>query len=111
MKLVWVTYMGTLSHINAILIPQISAHPPVLAQCKVHRPWTLFRERTVFASVHLLTVSRRGKPVYIRECVSAAVFVECGTRSYEGKSGDYNSISVEFALFGGWVRIMDMIRL
>ena len=24
---------------------------------------------------------------------------------------DCNSISVEFALFGGWVRIMDMIRL
>ena len=29
--------------------------------------------------------------------------------SYDGKSVDYNSISVEFALFGGWVRIMDMI--
>ena len=26
---------------------RISAHPPVLAQCKVHRPWALFHEGTV----------------------------------------------------------------
>ena len=47
MKLAWVTYLGALSRINAILIPRISAHPPNLAQCKVHRPWALFREGTV----------------------------------------------------------------
>ena len=47
MKLVWVTYLGALSRINVILIPQILAHPPILAQCKVHRPWALFREGTV----------------------------------------------------------------
>ena len=42
------TYLGALSCINAILIPRISAHPPILAQCKVHRPWALFREGTVY---------------------------------------------------------------
>ena len=42
-----VTYLGALSRMNAILIPRISAHPPILAQCKVHRPWALFREGTV----------------------------------------------------------------
>ena len=47
MKLAWVTYLGALSRINAILIPRISAHPPILPQCKVHRPWALFREGTV----------------------------------------------------------------
>ena len=46
-KIAWVTYLGTLSRLNAILIPWISAHPPVLAQCKVHRPWALFCEGTV----------------------------------------------------------------
>ena len=48
MKIAWVTYLDTLSCINAILIPRISAHPPILAQCKVHRPWALFREGTVY---------------------------------------------------------------
>ena len=38
MKLAWVTYLGALSSINAILIPQISAHPPTMAQCKVPNP-------------------------------------------------------------------------
>ena len=52
MKLAWVTYLGALSRINAILIPQISAHPPILAQCKVHRPWALFHEGTVHAIDH-----------------------------------------------------------
>ena len=33
--------------VNAIQIPRISAHPPILAQCKVHRPWALFRKGTV----------------------------------------------------------------
>ena len=33
--------------INAILVPQISAHPPILAQCKVHRLWAVFCEGTV----------------------------------------------------------------
>ena len=47
MKLVWVTYLGALSSINVILIPRISAHPPIMAQRKVHRPWALFREGTV----------------------------------------------------------------
>ena len=47
MKLAWVTYLGALSRINVILIPRISAHPPILAQCKVHRPWVLFLEGTV----------------------------------------------------------------
>ena len=50
-----VTYLGALSHINAILIPRISAHPPILAQCKVHRPWALFREGTVLGQVGLIT--------------------------------------------------------
>ena len=51
--------------------------------------------------------------LYSRVCSAAdfAIFGERGTRSYEGKSGDCNSISVEFALFGGWVRIMDMIPI
>ena len=43
----FVTYMGALSHIIAILIPRISAHPSILVQCKVHRPWALFREGMV----------------------------------------------------------------
>ena len=47
MKLAWVTYLGALLSINAILIPQILAHLPILAQCKVHRPWALFSEGTV----------------------------------------------------------------
>ena len=47
MNLTWVTFLGALSRINAILIPRISAHPPILAQCKVHRPWALFREGMV----------------------------------------------------------------
>ena len=46
-KLAWVSYLGALSSINAILIPWISAHHPILAQCKVHRPWALFCEDTV----------------------------------------------------------------
>ena len=50
MKIVWVTYLGALSRLNAILIPRISARPPILAQCKVHRPWALFREGTVYVS-------------------------------------------------------------
>ena len=50
MKLAWVTYLGTLSRINAILIPQILAHPPILAQCKVHHPWALFHESTVLVN-------------------------------------------------------------
>ena len=49
MKIAWVTYLGALSRLNAILIPRISAHPPILVQCKVHRPWALFREGTVLA--------------------------------------------------------------
>ena len=40
-------YLGTLSRINTILMPRIWAHPPFLAQCKVHRPWALFHEGTV----------------------------------------------------------------
>ena len=47
MILAWVIYLGALLRINAILIPRISAHPPILAQCKVHRPWALFREGMV----------------------------------------------------------------
>ena len=47
MKIVLVTCLGDLSRLNAILIPRISAHPPILAQCKVHRPWALFREGTI----------------------------------------------------------------
>ena len=49
MILVWVTYLGALSRINTILIPQISAHPPILAQCKMHNPWALFREGMVLS--------------------------------------------------------------
>ena len=47
MKIARVTYLGALSRLNALLIPRISAHPPILAQCKVHRLWALFREGTV----------------------------------------------------------------
>ena len=36
-NIVWATYLGALSRLNAILIPRISAHPPILTQCKVHR--------------------------------------------------------------------------
>ena len=57
MKIAWVTYLGALSRLNAILIPRISAHPPILAQCKVHRPWALFREGTVHV-LHLLHVCK-----------------------------------------------------
>ena len=42
-----VTYLGTLLCLNAILISQISAHPPILAHCKVHPPWAIFREDTI----------------------------------------------------------------
>ena len=34
-----------------ILLPRMSAHPPFWAQCKVHRPWALFRETTVLQLV------------------------------------------------------------
>ena len=47
MKVAWVTYLGALSRLNALLIPQISAHPQSRPQCKVHRPWALFHEGTV----------------------------------------------------------------
>ncbi|MCG8623143.1 MAG: hypothetical protein MJE68_14255, partial [Proteobacteria bacterium] len=30
----------------------ISAHPPILAQCKVHRPWALFHEGTVYTFIN-----------------------------------------------------------
>ena len=33
-------------------IPRISAHAPILAQCKVHPPWALFREGTIFSILH-----------------------------------------------------------
>lgn len=58
MKIAWVTYLGALSGLNAILIPRISAHPPILAQCKVHRPWALFREGTVHDIVRVPTVMK-----------------------------------------------------
>ena len=48
MNIVWVTYLGALSCLIALLIPRISAHPPILAQCKVHRPWALFHKGTVY---------------------------------------------------------------
>ena len=35
---VGITYLGALSHLNVILISRILAHPPILAQCKVHVP-------------------------------------------------------------------------
>ena len=57
-KIAWVTYLGALSRLNAPLIPRISAHPPVLAQCKVYRPWALFREGTVIAKLLLHRLSR-----------------------------------------------------
>ena len=47
MRLARVTHLGALSRIKVILIPQISAHPPMLAKCKVHRLWALFREGTI----------------------------------------------------------------
>ena len=50
MKLAWVTYLGALLGVNAILIPQISAHPPIL------HAWALFREGTVCAK-HPVTAS------------------------------------------------------
>ena len=53
MKLAWVTYLGALSSINAILILRISAHLQILAQCKVHRPRALFREGTVYVTVYV----------------------------------------------------------
>ena len=42
-----INYLGALSRLNAILILQILALPPILAHCRVHRPWALFREDTV----------------------------------------------------------------
>ena len=51
-KIVWVTYLGALSRLNTTLLPPISAHPLVLAQYKVHRPWALFCEGTVFWQVN-----------------------------------------------------------
>ena len=38
-------YLAT-SIIYAALIPRISAHALLMAQCKVHRPWALFRKGT-----------------------------------------------------------------
>ena len=54
MKIAWATYLGTLSRLNAILIPRISAHPPVLTQCKVYRPWASFCEGMVLSKRTLL---------------------------------------------------------
>ena len=48
MTIVWATFLGALSRSNAILIPRISAHPPILTQCKVHCPWALFHKGTVY---------------------------------------------------------------
>ena len=42
MKIEWETYLGALLHLNTVLMPRISAHPPILAQCKVHCLWALF---------------------------------------------------------------------
>ena len=57
MKIAWVTYLGALSLLNAILIPRVSAHPPILAQCKVHRPWALFHEATVYLYAYSISYS------------------------------------------------------
>ena len=46
-SIAWVTYLGSLSHLTATLIPRISAHPPSLAHCKVHHSWALFCKGTV----------------------------------------------------------------
>ena len=49
-KIAWAIYLGALSRLNAIiLIPRISAHPPILTQCKGAPPVALymFREGTV----------------------------------------------------------------
>ena len=51
MKIPQVIYLGALSHLIATLIPRLSAHPPVQAQCKVHRPWALFHEGTVIINL------------------------------------------------------------
>ena len=39
---------STLKYNNAT---RMSAHPPLCAKCKVHRPWALFREPTVYVAV------------------------------------------------------------
>ena len=49
MKIAWTTYLGALSRLTAIiLIPRMSAHPPILTQCKGAPPVALFREVTYF---------------------------------------------------------------
>ena len=68
MKLAWVTYLGALSSINAILIPRISAHPPIFAQCKVHRPSALFREGTVGYFERMLAPWHHPIDVIIHAC-------------------------------------------
>ena len=55
-KIAWVTYLGALSRINTILVPRISAHPPILAQYKGHRPWALFREGMVLRGVVAIAI-------------------------------------------------------
>ena len=56
MRIAWVTYLGALSCLNAILIPQISAHLPILALRKVHRPWAVFHEGMVLSPNFHLSV-------------------------------------------------------
>ena len=65
MKLARVTYLGALSRINAILIPRISAHPPILSQCKLHRPWALFREGTVILYLEYSKISAEKRVYYV----------------------------------------------
>ena len=50
MKTPLVIYLGALSCLTATLIPQVSAHPPVWAQYKVHCPCALFHDSTVVVS-------------------------------------------------------------
>ena len=83
MKLAWVTYLGALSRINAILIPRISAHPPILAQRRVHRPWALFREGTVYIYISFAQFIpvyvglAQARPNYVKFTVLSHHFLAC----------------------------------
>ena len=63
-----------------ILIPRMSAHPPVWALCKVHRSWALFRETTVLQMVQSLAIHNQ---FILAVKTSRTVFIISELRSEE----------------------------
>ena len=79
-KLAQVTYLGALSRIKVILIPQISAHPPILAQRKVHCLWALFREGTVILLFYSASVGVTRTSILAMQISTTYMYMHMYTR-------------------------------